>query len=53
MKVLLIPEDFTHDQYVLLPLFRRLFRDLGKPNARIRVCREPNLGGVEEALKTE
>ena len=53
MKVLLIPEDHTYDQYILLPLFRRLFRDIGKPNATIRVCREPNLGGVEEALKTE
>ena len=53
MKVLLIPEDFTYDQYILLPLFRRLFRSLGKPNAKISVCREPNLGGVEEALKIE
>ena len=53
MKVLLIPEDFTYDQYILLPLFRRLFRNLGKPNAKISVCREPNLGGVEEALKIE
>ena len=51
MKVLLIPEDFTYDQYILLPLFSRLFRDIGKPSAKISVCREPNLGGVEEALK--
>lgn len=53
MKVLLIPEDFTYDQYILLPLFSRLFRDIGKPNAKISVCRDPNLGGVEEALKVE
>ena len=53
MKVRLIPEDFTYDQHVLLPLFSRLFRDIGKPNAKISVCRDPNLGGVEEALKVE
>lgn len=53
MKVLLIPEDFTYDQHILLPLFSRLFRDIRKRNAKIRVCRDPNLGGVEEALKIE
>ena len=51
MRVVLIPEDFTHDQHILLPLFHRLFRDIGKPKAKIIVCREPKLGGVEEALK--
>ena len=53
MNVLLIPEDFTYDQYILRPLFARLFRAIGKPTAKIRVCREPNLGGVREALKIE
>ena len=27
MKVLLIPEDFRNDQYILKPIFERLFSD--------------------------
>lgn len=50
MNVLLIPEDFRNDQYLLEPLFAALFRALGRPNARVRVCRDPLLGGVTEAL---
>ena len=52
MKVLIIPEDFRHDQYVLKPLFSRLFQSLGKRPVRVRVCQEL-LGGVGEALKAE
>lgn len=53
MNVLIIPEDFRHDQYILKPLFSRLFRSMGKPRARVEVCRDPLLGGVREALKPE
>ena len=53
MKVLIIPEDFRHDQYVLKPLFRRLFEDIGLRQTRVRVCQDPLLGGVVEALKSE
>ena len=53
MNVLVIPEDFRHDQYILKPLFSRLFRSIGKPRARVHVCRDPLLGGVGEALKPE
>ena len=51
MNVLLIPEDFRKDQYLLEPLFKRLFLEIGKGKAKVRVCRDPLLGGVEEALK--
>ena len=51
MRVLVIPEDFRHDQHILKPLFRRLFADMGKGTARVRVCQDPKLGGVGEALK--
>ena len=51
MKVLVIPEHPRNDQYILEPLFKRLFRDIGKPYAKVEVCREPLLGGVGEALK--
>jgi hypothetical protein len=35
MNVLIIPEDFRKDQYLLLPLFTRLFSLIGKPRARV------------------
>lgn len=53
MRVLIIPEDFRKDQYLLKPIFQRLFRQLGKPLARIVVCQDPLLGGIGEALKEE
>ena len=52
MRVLIIPEDFRNDQYLLRPLFRRLFRSLNI-RADIEVCSDPLLGGVREALKSE
>ena len=52
MKVLIIPEDFRNDQYILKPIFSRLFRSLGKRPVRVRVCQEL-LGGVGEALKAD
>ena len=53
MRVLVIPEDFRNDQYLLKPLFERLFRSIDKARARVRVCQDPLLGGVGEALKSE
>lgn len=52
MRVLIIPEDFRNDQYLLRPLFRRLFRSLRIP-ATVEVCADPLLGGIREALKSE
>ena len=52
MKVLVIPEDFRNDQYILKPLFSRLFGNMGSRSVRVRVCQEL-LGGVGEALKSE
>ncbi|WP_419164465.1 hypothetical protein [Candidatus Palauibacter sp.] len=51
--MLIIPEDFRKDQYILKPLFQRLFRRLGKPSAKIRVCQNPLLGGIDQALRVE
>lgn len=53
MNVLLIPEDFRKDQYILKPLFSRLFRAIGRSSVRVRVCQDPLLGGIGEALKSE
>lgn len=51
MNILVIPENSRNDQYILQPLFEQLFRSVGKPRARVRVCRNPVLGGVGETLK--
>ena len=53
MTVLVVPEDFRKDQFLLKPLFSRLLASLGKPHAKVRVCQDPLLGGVGEALKSE
>ena len=53
MNVLIIPEDFRNDQYILKPLFSRLFRSIVKRRVHVDVCRDPLLGGVGEALKSE
>lgn len=53
MKVLVIPEDPRNDRYILEPIFERLFRSIGKRNAKIRICRDHVLGGVVEALKSK
>ena len=52
MNVLVIPEDFRNDQYLLKPLFSRLFVRMGR-RARVKICRDPLLGGIGEALKSE
>ena len=53
MTVLVVPEDFRKDQFLLKPLFAKLLASLGKPRATVRVCQDPLLGGVGEALKKE
>ena len=49
MRILVIPEDPTYDQYILKPIVNRLFVDLGRP-ARVEVLSNPRLRGVAEAL---
>ena len=53
MRVLIVPEDFRKDQYLLEPLFKRLLRSIGRRRMRVRVCQDPLLGGVNEALKSD
>ena len=52
MNILIIPEDFRKDQYILKPIFQRLVAALGSGASRVRVCQDPLLGGVGEALKS-
>ncbi|MXZ22097.1 MAG: hypothetical protein F4Y84_16090 [Caldilineaceae bacterium SB0665_bin_25] len=53
MRVLIIPEDFEKDQHLLKPIFERLFQAIGKPRARVRVCQNPRLRGIDQALNAE
>ena len=49
MRVLIIPEDPTLDQYILKPIVERIFADLGR-SARIDVLVDSFLTGAAEAL---
>lgn len=53
MRVLIIPEDFKKDQYILKPIFKRLFQSLGKPKTRVQVCQNPRLRGVYQAMELD
>jgi hypothetical protein len=53
MNVFVIPEDFRKDQYILKPIIEAMLAAIGKPRANVRVCQDPLLGGVTEALKWE
>lgn len=52
MKVMVIPEDPTLDQYILKPVVEQLFKDLGR-SARVSVMSNPRLRGVAQALDAE
>ena len=49
MKVLVIPEDPTHDQYILKPIVERLLSDLDQ-KVRVDVPWKLRLRGVNQAL---
>ena len=53
MNVLIIPEDFSKDQFILKPLFSRLFRAIGRRRVHVKVCQEPLLRGISEAMKPQ
>jgi len=52
VNVLVIPEDFRKDQYVLKPIVEAMMAKI-RVRARVMVCTDPLLGGVGEALKWE
>lgn len=49
LRVLVIPEDPTLDQYILRPIVERMFRDLGR-SARVEVLQKPRIRGVTQAM---
>lgn len=52
MNVLVIPEDFRKDQYMLKPIVTAMLNWIDVA-ARVEVCQDPLLGGISEALKWE
>ncbi|AFY69478.1 hypothetical protein Pse7367_1181 [Thalassoporum mexicanum PCC 7367] len=52
MRVLIIPEDFRNDEFMLKPIIEAMFKSIGK-SAKVRVCSDPRLQGVSQALKWE
>ena len=53
MNVLVVPEDFRKDQYILKPMVEAMFRHVGRQSAKVRVCQEPLLGGIDQARDWE
>ena len=49
MRVMVIPEDPTLDQFILKPVVETLFRDLNRV-ARVQVLANPRLSSVVQAL---
>jgi hypothetical protein len=52
VKVLVIPEDPSLDQFILKPVVERIFADLGKA-PRVTVLLNPRLRGVAQALNPD
>ena len=53
MNVLIILEDFVNDESMVLPIIRAMMTAIGKPKARVTVCKNPRLRGHAEALRWE
>lgn len=45
MNVLVIAEDYRHDQYILKPLVHAMLTYVGRPRANVEMCRDPMLRG--------
>jgi hypothetical protein len=53
MNVLIVSEDFRTDLYILGPIVQRMFKEIGKPHARVQPCFDPLLGGIDQATRWE
>lgn len=50
MKVMIIPEDFTKDQYMLKPIIEAMMKAIGRSNPTVRVCHDPRFHSVNQVL---
>lgn len=53
LNVLIVAEDYRKDEYILKPIVTSMLEEVGKPRANVRVCRDPLISGVENALDSE
>ncbi len=53
LNVLIVAEDYRRDEYILKPIVTSMLKEVGKPQANVRVCRDPLISGVEDALDPE
>jgi hypothetical protein len=53
MNILIIPEDFRKDQYILQPIIKSLIDTMGRRRVRVEVCKNPLLGGISQAMNLE
>lgn len=49
-KVLVIPEDPTHNGYILKPLVEALMAEAGRPAAKVDILVNPKLNGFDHAV---
>jgi len=50
---MIIPEDFRKDRYTLEPIIKEMMTAVGKQKAKVVVCTDPLLGGIDQALRWE
>ena len=53
MRVLILAEDFVKDEFLLQPIIQAMMKVVGKPKAKVKVCKDPRFHGTGEALKWE
>src|SRR5271165_2170326 len=53
VKVLILAEDFVKDEFLLQPVIQAMMKVVGKPKAKVKVCKDPRFHGTSEALKWE
>jgi hypothetical protein len=51
LRVLVVPEDPTHNGYILRPLVQALMAAAGRPRALVTVLSNPRLTGFDHALR--
>lgn len=51
-SVLVIPEDPLQNGHILKPLVRAIMRDIGRPNAKVKVLMRPRVRGYDDAVRT-
>lgn len=51
VRVLVIPEDPTHNGYILKPMVEMVLADAGKPGAKVDLLTNPRLTGYDAAVR--